>query len=246
MTVKRAASLWLLSASALLLLMPLAARAQKADRERGSVLLGAFITDRSTETRFDSGSGNGTDIDFEGDLGLDSSMSVGRLGGYYWFNDRHRIDVSFFDLSREANRRIDKTINFGDQTYQINTVVTTTNDLTISKIDYTWAFLERDRGYLGVGGGLYVAKTSTSLSEPTLGKFESESLTAPLPVLGFSGDYMFGDHFTLRGAAQWFGITIDNISGRLVDAYVGADYRFTKRVAVGLAYDNVTMKIEAT
>jgi len=28
----------------------------------------------------------------------------------------------------------------------------------------------------------------------------------------------------------------------LVDAYVGADYRFTKRVAVGLAYDNVTMK----
>jgi len=228
-------------------LAPSSANAQSADRERGAILLGTFITNRNTDARVDSNSGNpGTDVDLENELGLQSSTSVMRAGGYFWLSRRQRLDVSYFDLSRSASRKIDETINFDDKTFQINTVVSTENSLTITKLDYTFAFLTRDNWFLGVTGGLYVARTGLSLSEPTHGTFSSESLTAPLPVVGLRGEYGINDHWTLRGAFQWFGITVDNISGHLTDTYAGVDYGFGKRFAVGLAYDKVGMGVEAS
>src|SRR5215471_17955204 len=66
------------------------AQGRGIDRERGSIYLGMFITDRNTTARVDpsNGGGGGTDVDLEGDLGLDSSTSVGRFGGYFWITHR--------------------------------------------------------------------------------------------------------------------------------------------------------------
>jgi hypothetical protein len=227
-------------------LAPQSASAQTG-RERGSIMLGAFVTNRNTEAQVDpSDGGSGSDIDLESDLGLESSSSVGRFGGYFWISPRQRLDVSYFDFSRTANKTLNKTIDFGDQTFQINTVVTTENRLTITDLTYTFSFLNKDRGYLGITGGLYVAQNKFALSEPTLGKFETHSLTAPLPVVGFRGDYAMTKHFNVRGATQWFGITTDNVSGHFLDTYVGVDYGFGKRMFVGVAYDAVSMSIEAS
>ncbi len=127
---------------------PSPAKAQSADRERGSVYIGSFITDRNTSARFDSDAGNpGSDVDLEGDLGLKGSTSVVRAGGDIWLSRRQRLDLAFFDLSRSANRTIDKTINFDDKTFPINTVVSTDNHLTITKLDYTFAFLTRENWF---------------------------------------------------------------------------------------------------
>lgn len=225
-------------------LLPLAASAQPtAGGERASIILGAFITDRQSNTRFDSASGNGTDIDMEDDLGLESSTNVARLGGYVWLGRRHRLDGAYFDLSRSASIPIDETINFGDQTFQINTVLNTESNLKIAKADYTFAVLAKDRGWLGVTAGLYIAKTGFALSQPTLGRAESEDVTAPLPLFGLRGDYAINDRITLRGATQFLGFKTDELEGHLTDFYVGADYGFGQRMAVGLAYNSVSMNI---
>jgi hypothetical protein len=223
------------------------AQGRESDRERGSLYLGMFITNRNTEARVDpANGGGGTDVDLESDLGLESSTSVARFGGYFWLSRRQRLDVSYFDLSRTANRRLQRTINWGDQTFNINTVLSTDNGLTITKVDYTFAFLNKDRGYLGFTAGLYVAETKFSLSEASLGKFQSNKLTAPLPVIGLRGEYAISKRFNLRGASQWFGIDTGDVSGRLTDTYAGVDYSFGKRMFVGLAYDTVSMSIEAS
>ncbi|HVS23781.1 MAG TPA: hypothetical protein VMU03_08675 [Gammaproteobacteria bacterium] len=230
-------------------LYPQSASAQdrESDRERGGIYLGAFITNRNTEARVDpSNGGGGTDVDLEGDLGLDSSTSVARFGGYFWLSRRQRLDVSYFDLSRTANHRLQKQVIWGDQTFNINTVLSTDNSLTITKVDYTFSFLNKERGYLGFTAGLYVANTKFSLSEPQLGKFESSTLTAPLPVIGLRGEYAITKHFNLRGATQWFGIDVGDVSGRLTDTYAGVDYGLGKRMFVGLAYDTVSMRIDAS
>jgi len=244
-TVRRLSSV--LCVASLAAWLPVTASAQPtAGAERGSIMLGAFVTNRDSEARLDSDSeGDGTELNLEDDLGLDSSMSVARLGGYLWLGRRHRFDAGYFDLSRSASRTIQETINFGDQTFAINTVVESEQKLTILKTDYTFAVLAKDRGWLGVTGGLYVAKTTMSLRQATLGQFESEDLTAPLPLFGVRGDYAINDHITLRGAVQWFGFKSQDVDGRLTDLYVGADYGFGKRMAVGVAYDVVAMNLGA-
>jgi hypothetical protein len=208
-------------------------------------MLGAFVTDRQSSTRLDSDSGSGTEIDMEDDLGLESSTSVARLGGYVWLGERHRLDGAFFDLSRSASFPVQETIDFGDETFVINTVLESDWDLQIVKADYTFAVLARDRGFLGVTAGLYIADTAISLSQATLGRRESEDVTAPLPVFGLRGDYIVNDRITLRGAAQVFAFESEDVDGRLSDVYVGADYGFGQRMAVGLAYNRVSMNIGA-
>ena len=162
-------------------------------------MLGAFVTDRDTTTRLDSANGDGTDLDLEDDLGLESSMSVVRVAGYYWVTPRYRLDVGYFDLSRRATKAIQETIDFGDRPFVIDTAIET----------------------------------------------ENEGFTAPLPVVGLRGDYVITDRFTLRGAAQWFALETVDVAGTLRDSYVGADYGFGKRMAVGLAYNQVAMGITA-
>ena len=208
-------------------------------------MIGAFITDRQSTTRLDSDDGSGTEIDLEDDLGLESSTNVARLGGYVWLGKRHRLDGAYFNLNRESTFPIKETIDFGDQTFVINTSIQTESKLSIIKADYTYAVVAKDRGWLGLTGGLYIADTSLTLSQQTLGQAESEDVTAPLPVFGLRGDYAFNDHITLRGAAQYFAYEAQDVDGRLTDFYVGADYGFGKRMAVGLAYNKVSMNIGA-
>ena len=226
-------------------LLPLTASAQPAGEERASIMLGAFITDRQSNTRLDSDSGEGTDIDMEDDLGLESSTNVARLGGYVWLGERHRLDGSYFDLSRSAALPVQETIEFGDETFLINTVIETQSDLTIIKADYTFAVLARERGWFGITGGLYIAESTLSISQATLGRAETEDVTAPLPVFGFRGDYAINDRITLRGAMQLFAFEADDVDGRFSDFYVGADYGFGQRMAVGLAYNRVSMNLGA-
>ncbi len=233
------------TASLAIFAAPAAAQGEQTARERGSLVFGTFITNRNTETRLDSSLGLGTDLDLESNLGLKSSMTVFRIGGDFWVGERHRFDASVFDLSRSASRPINETIDFGDQTFTINSVINTKNNLTIVKADYTYAFLNRDRGYLGITGGLYVGSTKLSLSEAMLGTTESENLTAPLPVIGFRGNYDLTDKISLSGSAQWFGIDTGDVGGTLRDFYIAADYRLSNRWALGLAFNEVSMTITA-
>ncbi|MGI9233505.1 MAG: hypothetical protein ACR2RD_07740 [Woeseiaceae bacterium] len=229
-----------------LLFFATASLAADPGSERGSISLGAFLTDRDTTGRVDSETlGLGTVIDAEDDLGLDSSDTVARLDGYYRFNPRHRIDFSIFDLSRDATGTIDRSIQFGDEIFDIDSTISTDLDLTIYKAAYTYSFLVRENGYLGFTAGLYVISTDISLRESNTGQFEAEDLTAPLPVIGLRGDYQFTPRLVLRSSAELFAIEFDNVDGSLFDFYVGLDYHFHDNFAVGLGYNNVSLDVDA-
>jgi hypothetical protein len=124
-------------------------------------------------------------------------------------------------------------------------VINVKSDLTVVKADYTFAMLARDRGYLGITGGLYVSQTTLGLSAAGLSASEEQDVTAPLPVIGLRGDYAINDRITLRGAAQVFDYSADNVDGRLTDFYVGADYGFGDHWAVGLAWNEVSTSLSA-
>lgn len=214
--------------------------------ERFSIGLGGFIADQNTDTRLDTSLGNGTDIDLENDLSLDSSGTFFRADGYYRFNRKHRLDFSVYDLSRDGNTQINKQIQFGDQTFNINTQVSSELDLLILKGGYTYTFLQRDRGNLGVSLGLYTADTKIKLSGPSQGNVESRSITTILPVIGLRGEYEIAPKWTLRGSGQLFKFEIDNIDGSFSDLYAGVDYKLTDRFALGLGYNKVLFDVESS
>lgn len=226
--------------------LPLDGNAETPDDHRFSLSIGAFVTDRDTEAQLDGTVTDGTPTNFEKDLGLDSSDTVFRVDGYWRFNERHRIDFSLFDLSRDAEKQITRDIQWGDTLYSIDTTIETDLSLEIYKLAYTYSFVRNDSGYFGATAGLYVADSKASLRETTLGSAEVGELTAPLPVIGLRGEYALSDRWSLRGSGEFFFIEYDDIDGSLVDIYAGLDYRVLDNLSIGLGFNSVTIDVDAS
>ena len=220
------------------------AMAQSDDDTKFSLSIGVFLTDRSSKTRVDGTAGmDGTEVDLEGDLGLNRSDSVFRIDGYYRFNQKHRLDFSVFDLSRTASKVIQKNIEWNDTLFPIDTTVDSDFDLTIYKIAYTWSFMRRDKGYLGLTAGLYIADFGTRLEAEAIGELESSGFTAPLPVIGLRGQYDFTEKLSFRASGEIFAIEYEEYSGSLYDIYAGLDYQFFKHVAIGIGINAVKLDV---
>jgi len=227
------------------IIAPLGAHAKPSEGDRASISLGVFITDRDTKTRLDSDLGLGTEIVLEDDLGLDSSDNVFRIDGYFRFSDRHRLDFSAFDLSRDTVATIDRDITWGEETYAVNTVVETDFDLAIYKGAYTYSIVDYERGYIGASIGLYVADITVSLDEQNVGRFEEGSVTAPLPVVGLRGSHEISDRWSVKGSAELFALEIDDTDGSLVDALVGIDYAISDNFSIGAGYNYVNIDVDS-
>ena len=242
---RKARSTWLTIATTLPLLVAAAgAFGETTDDERASISLGVFVTDRDTKTRIDASGGEaGSEVDLEKDLGLNATDSVFRFDGYFRFNDRHRIDASWFDLSRSNSRIIDTEIVWNGTVYPIDAMVNSQFDLNIYKLAYTWSFMRREDGFLGASAGFYVADFKTSLFAPALGEREVGDGTAPLPVFGLRGEYRISEKWKFRASGELFVFEYDNWDGRLVDLYAGIDYAVSGPFSVGFGFNAVTFDI---
>lgn len=238
----------ILIASATLLFSGVSAAAAGTDDvERFSVSLGVFLTDRDTKTQLDGETpGSGTDVDLEEDLGLKKSDSVFRIDGYFRINEKHRVDFSAFDLSRTGTKQIEEEFVWDGTIYPIDVSIDASLDLEIYKLAYTWSFMRRDNGYLGVTAGLYVADIGTSISAESIGRSSSSGLTAPLPVFGLRGQYDFAEKWSLRGSVEIFAVDYDEYSGSLYDVYAGLDYQLSEHVAIGIGINSVKLNVGVT
>ncbi len=220
------------------------AMAQADDDTKFSLSVGVFLTDRNSKTRVDGTAGmDGTEVDLEGDLGLNRSDSVFRIDGYYRFSQKHRLDFSVFDLSRSASKAIQKDIQWNDTLFPIDTIVDSDFDLAIYKIAYTWSFMRKDKGYLGFTAGLYIADFGTRLEAEAIGELESNGVTAPLPVIGLRGQYDFTEKLSFRASGEIFALEYEDYSGSFYDIYAGLDYQFFKHVAIGIGVNSVKLNV---
>ena len=224
-----------------------AAVAQATDYNKFGLSFGVFFSERETDTTVDTSLGApGTNVDLEDDLGLDKSTSVFRLDGFYRFAPKHQINFSAFDLSRSASVQIQKEFVWDGTLYEIDTVVNSDFDLQIYKLDYTWRFLQREKWYLGLTGGLYVADFDIRLESNNVNPPDNDGLTAPLPVIGLRGEYSFSERWTFRADAEIFAFEYDDYDGSLYDLYAGVDYDFTEHFGMGIGINTLKMDIGVT
>ena len=215
-----------------------------ADDAKFSVSLGVFITDRDSKTQLDLAVGSpGTPVDLETDLGLDRSDSVFRIDGYYRFSDKHQIDFSAFDLSRTATKVIEKEIDWQGTIFPISTVVDAEFDLNIYKLAYTYSFMRREKGFVGLTAGLYIADIGTRLSGQNVGTREGGEITAPLPVVGLRGEYRFSEKWAFRASGEFFALEYQDFDGSLTDLYAGFDYQLFDHAAIGLGLNSVRIDL---
>ena len=234
-------------AAALLCFCPIMSLADEVSDHKWGFMVGAFITDQDMKTEFDFNLGDvDIRVDFEDDLGLRDSQSVGRLAAFYKFNERHQLDFDVFDLSQRSAATLEREIEWGDTVFPIAAEISTGLDLSIYKIAYTYYPLRRDEGKLGITGGFYVADIDLEMRVQENDLREIGDVTAPLPVLGVRGEYYLSDRWRLSASIEWFGVEIDEYDGQLLDSLIAADFRMSEHSSIGLGYNHVDLDVDAT
>jgi hypothetical protein len=212
---------------------------------------GYFISDVDTSLRL--GAGLGVDIDLEDLLGLDSTNSVFRVGGLWRFTDnqRHRLDLSWFSLSRDSTLEILGDITFendeGEEiTIGAGTTVDSFFDLDIYQLSYSYSFFQDDRLDLAAGIGLYIMPIDLGLSTSGfVNERASADFTAPLPVLGLRMDVALTPRWYIRTGTQVFYVEYENFTGSILSFAAAVEYKPWEHVGIGVGFDTLGINIEA-
>ena len=189
----------------------------------------------------------------ESDLGLDKSLSVGRLDGYWRFADRHRLFFGYYNLDRSTTATLNKNIgpiNIPSQGVN-DTILAGSNikaeaDWNVYVLGYGYSLYKTDTVEVAGKFGFNVAKIGTSITG-TLNTLNNGVLNgatagtngnvaAPLPVLAVSGDWALNERWRLRGSLGGFKAKVSDVKASVTDATVAAEYRLFRNFGVGAGY----------
>jgi hypothetical protein len=215
-------------------------------QDRWTIQLGVFYPDVSTTARLDNSAlGRGTEVDFEDDLDLTDRKALGSILASVRLGERWRIEAEYFALNREGTRAINRTINWGDNTYTVGTVVSSSFDSDVYRLSGGYSFIKDKQSELGVALGLFTTDFKASLSAPGIGSSASDAL-APLPTIGVYGAHAFTPRWLMSGRVDYFSLNYDQYDGSLTNFQIALDYRFTRHFGVGAGYRYVHYNLEST
>jgi hypothetical protein len=214
-----------------------------------NLALGAyFVTRTNGSIRFDRTAGVvsiGTSIDWERDLGGETSMTVPRIDGYYRFAPKHRVDFSWYKIDRNGTIVSQRGLDYGNINFPAGSAIESQLNTETTKLTYTYSFYRTPEIETSVSVGLHVTKMEASLTAAGLGLAESNSATAPLPVFGFRLDYAFTPKWWMRGKYELFFLdSVQSYTGALSDFTVSIEHHTFTHVGFGLGLNRSSLDLE--
>jgi hypothetical protein len=162
------------------------------------------------------------------------------------------VRFSYFNNDVRRTRTIDQDLAWGDYTFIAGGQVTAEAKFRVYELDYEFAFLRRRNYEVVFIAGIHLddltlklsGNASLTVDTPT-GPVEqtatfttrSNSVPAPLPVLGFRGAWAVSPHVYLEALGEVFSISYQGINGNWSDLRAGATWMFSEHFGVGLGYD---------
>ena len=217
-----------------------AAPALAADplNEQGfSMRLGGFLSTADTTLRIDAANGAlGTSISLEDDLGYEKDKSLPVIDAIWRINPRHRVELGYLRLSRDAQKTISGEIRFGDQVFPVSADVSAKFDSDIWRLTYGWSFYRDGGNELALLLGLHTTKFSTKLETSGGGIAEAAERTIPLPTIGLQGSWALTPAWRINGMVQVFSLEYGDYEGSFTTGALAAEYRINRNFAVGAGY----------
>ena len=214
--------------------------------DRWNFQLSLFYPDVSTTASLSNSTlGRGTEVDFEDDLALADREALGAILGSVRLGEKWRIEAEYFGLNRSGTRALSRTINWGDNTYTVGTVVSSSFDSDVYRLSGGYSFIKNNQSELGVALGLFVTDFKASLAASGIGASASDTL-APLPTIGVYGAHAFTPRWLVSGRVDYFTLDYDEYDGSLTNAQLQVDYRFTRHFGVGVGYRYVRYDLDVT
>jgi hypothetical protein len=186
----------------------------------------------------------GTPFSAEHDLGLTDKAFGPLVELIFRLENRSRLRVDFLDMRRLGDNTIDRTIQFGDQSFQANTAVKSELDWRQMDFTYTYSFLRGDSYELGAGVGIHLLEAEFTAQVPDTSQRADFSGATPFATAALDGTWRFARHWSLNARGQYMHVTLSSVSGTLGIYHADLQYRWRYNLAFGAGYQRQQMAID--
>ena len=184
-------------------------------------------------------------------LGWKGEQTVLRLDGRYRFTDKHSLSMSWYRISSDGERSIQKDIEWLGRDGNVITIpvgasVTSSFGYDIVKFAYLWSFYHSDKVELSVGGGVHLTDIGINLDASVTNNGVSASkadMLAPLPVVSFRLDYNVTPKLHWFLQTELFALSVGDWDGTYSDLQLGVEYQLLQNIGVGMGLGSNSLKV---
>ena len=210
------------------------------------IRLGAFNSSIDTEVIRDASDGQpGDELDLEDFLGVANRETITQLDALFRVAYFHRLEFSYFELRRNAQKTLERDIDFGDETFPEGTEVETNFESQYVRLAYSYSLMRDQQKELGVTAGLTYSRFETGLSAESTQQSERVKVNAPLPTIGVFGSVAIGKKWRLDADIDVFALDFNQYDGYMAYLNLGLDRKFGDAIGVGIGYDYYVTKLDA-
>ena len=212
--------------------------------------LGVFVLGTDVKGNLNgTASGSNQQVDFDRDFGKAGDASRARVDALWRINPKHHLRFLYFDNDSTRNRVIDRDIAWGDYTFKAGGNVETKVKYEVYELAYEYAFMRTPTYEVAASFGIHNEHFNTRLTgnatitdangnvSAASASTESNSVSAPLPVIGLRGGWVVAPQWYLDGQVQLFKVNVNGIDGNWTDLRLGGTWMFSKNFGVGLGYN---------
>jgi hypothetical protein len=187
----------------------------------------------------------------EDSLGWKGEQTVLRLDGRYRFTDKHALAMSWYRMSSDGDRSIQKDIEWLGRDGNVITIpvganVTSSLGYDIVKFAYLWSFYHSDKVELSAGGGIHLTDIGVNLEASITNNGISASradTTVPLPVISFRLGYKVTPKLNWFLQTELFAISVGDWDGTYSDLQLGVEYQLLQNLGVGMGLGSNSLKL---
>jgi hypothetical protein len=146
-----------------------------------------FRPELDGEVQKSSGSLEGTLLDLKKDLGFVEDKRTFQVRATVQFKRGHKIRGSYTPLDYRGDLPARRDFNYGSTSFErLDRIVTSLKGGYYTG-EYEWDLIKGARGYVGALVGVKVFDLDSVVVSPDQGQRETDTLRAPIPVLGAAG-----------------------------------------------------------
>ena len=224
--------------------------------DRFVISVGAFVLNTNVRASLNGQSGSNPEIDFDEVFGRSNDTTRIRADALWRITPTHHLRFMYFNTKADRSKTVDRTLDWGDDTFGVGANVTFSHELEIFELAYEYAFIRRPAYELAASLGVHLTDTTVQLAgnasitrpdgsiETAAATTRSSSLPAPLPVIGLRGGWVIAPAWHVEGLVQYFRADVGGYDGYWSDIRIGTTWMYNRHVGIGLSYNRFATSVK--
>jgi outer membrane protein len=210
------------------------------------IRMAAFNGNIETHVRRDGPDGQrGDELNLEELLGVEDRQTITQFDLFFRTAFYHRLQLGYFELTRNSAATLQRGIDFGEQAYTGDTAVAASTELELWRFGYTYFLMRDAQKELGFNAGLSQARFELGLIADDEERSETASVNAPLPTLGVQGSVALGSLWRLDADIDVFWLDADRYEGYMTYLSLNLDRELGEHFSAGIGYSYCGMHLSS-